>query len=344
MENEIDGSNAGESLTLDQAAAAYVKTTAPNEADTGQSDDVVQDEGDTTDETELASEDAGDETDGETEDEGQADETEDEDEPESDQGRYVAKNGKVKLEDGSTVTVDDLIKGNLRDRDYRQKTMEAAEVKKTYTAQSEALTASQQQLENDRAMVIQVLQAIIGDPPSPTMLDPSHADFDILGYNQKKANQEAWGQYLQQFLQQDQKSREQKTAESAKTERETADREWAALVEKLPELKDQKRVDRFISDMKEHSAAYGIKPEELRAIALDHRQALVFKDAIAWRKLQASKANVQKKVEGRPPVQKGGKRLNPAEAKARSATDAMTRLGNTGRLDDAVAAYLATQK
>jgi hypothetical protein len=82
----------------------------------------------------------------------------------------------------------------------------------------------------------------------------------------------------------------------------------------------------------------------MKAVALNHVYAVIADKARRWDKLQASKANVQKKVEGRPPVQKGGKRLNPSEAKARQATDAMTRLGNTGRLDDAVAAYLATQK
>jgi hypothetical protein len=44
---------------------------------------------------------------------------------------YVAPEAKVKLPDGSEATVDDLIKGNLRDRDYRQKTQALATERET---------------------------------------------------------------------------------------------------------------------------------------------------------------------------------------------------------------------
>src|SRR6185369_8912816 len=108
---------------------------------------------------------------------------------------------------------------------------------------------------------------------------------------------------------------------------------------------DAKRVDTFVGDLRKYATdTYGFKPEEMKAIALDHRLALALNDAIKWNKLQASKANVQKKVEGRPPVQKGGKRLNPAESQARRATDAIARAQQSGRLEDVAAAYHASRK
>ena len=141
MENDDTLPEGGETLSIDEAAAAYVKSQT-KAADTGQAEVEDEDTGENADdELQASDEDEGEAENGEADDEGQA-EDETEDEPDSDQGRYVAKNGKVKLEDGSTVTVDELIKGNLRDRDYRQKTMEAAEVKKTFSDQSEALEAS----------------------------------------------------------------------------------------------------------------------------------------------------------------------------------------------------------
>jgi hypothetical protein len=106
-------------LSVEEAAKAYAGVTdeqAPE--DTGQAEADETEEGDTADveDAELSDED-GEETDeGETDEEG---ETEDDsaDEPESDHGRFVAKNGKVKLEDGSVVTISELIDGNLRQSD-----------------------------------------------------------------------------------------------------------------------------------------------------------------------------------------------------------------------------------
>src|SRR6187549_573285 len=135
--DENDSPQAGEELSIDQAAAAYAKISTPNAADTGQVEDEEQSESEPADdELQASDEDAGEEAEGETEDEGQADEETD-DEPETERGRYVAHNGRVKLPDGTESTVDDLIKGNLRDRDYRQKTMAHADEVKTFRSQSE---------------------------------------------------------------------------------------------------------------------------------------------------------------------------------------------------------------
>ena len=70
-------------------------------------------------------------------------------------------------------------------------------------------------------------------------------------------------------------------------------------------------------------------------------------DAAVWERieaLQADKTKVTSKVEGRPPVQKGTRRLSPDGQKVRQQGAAMNRLKQTGRLDDAVAVYLANQK
>ena len=79
-------------------------------------------------------------------------------------------------------------------------------------------------------------------------------------------------------------------------------------------------------------------------VAMDHRFAVIADKAREWDKLQASKTSVPKKLENRPPVQRSGKRLNPQEQQSRKVTEARTRLQQSGRLDDAVALLLATQK
>ena len=121
MENETDSSNAGESLTLDEAAAAYAKATATPEPEGQPEAEEELDSGTTTDEQTPE----GEEADGETEADDQAEDGDEE--PESEQGRFVADNAKVRLPDGTVTTIAELKQGSLRQADYTRKTMELAE-------------------------------------------------------------------------------------------------------------------------------------------------------------------------------------------------------------------------
>lgn len=339
MEDDNTESGAGEALTVEQAATAYAKTLT-KEAPEGQSEaeDEVVDDTTADDEPEATDEEA-EADDGDPDEEGQA-EDQDEEEPESDQGRFVASNGKVRLPDGTVSTVNDLIQGNLRDRDYRQKTMEAAEVKKTSEAKLTAATQLETQLIEQREQVATLLRTIM-----PAKPDSSLAQTDPFAYNVQKAQHEEWLAYVQDFDQQNLTAKQADEQKKAQSRQEKGNAELATLVEKVPALKDEKKFTAFVKDSLEHGAQYGFTPDELRdAIGYDHRMAMVLREAIQWRKLQASKANVTKKVENRPPIAKGGKRLNPAESRARTTNEAFTRLKKSGSVDDAAAAWLASTR
>lgn len=335
MEN--DTVTGGESLSIEQAASAFVKATT-EEVPKDQAE-VEESESDATDdEQQVSDEDAGEDSDGETGDDDQADdETEDDDAPETERGRYVAHNGRVKLADGSESTVSDLIAGNLKNADATRKWQEAAEIRRTAETRSAAIEASEKQIEQQREQMSALLKSIIPEAPDATMLQT-----DPMGYMTQKAQRDQWVNYLNQFDADQQRTVQERQAKAAEEEKAKGAKEWGTLLEKAPDLRDQKKADRFVKDALEHGQSYGFTREEVGRIGLDHRQALVLKDAIAWRKLQASKASVQKKVEGRPPVTKGGKRLNPSEHRARTASDALTRLKETGSVADATAAYLAS--
>ncbi len=113
MEND-DTVSGGESLSIEEAATAFVKATS-EEAPKAKPEEEAEQGEQAEDELQASDEDEG-ESEGEDDPEGQADD-EDEQEPESDQGRFVASNGKVKLPDGTVSTVADLIAGNMKERD-----------------------------------------------------------------------------------------------------------------------------------------------------------------------------------------------------------------------------------
>ena len=149
----------------------------------------------------------------------------------------------------------------------------------------------------------------------------------------------------QQARAQQQQVYQARQAEAQQGAKETAEREWTTLVEKLPVLKDPAKAKAFGDKLLTAGKANGFSEDELRSLLpTDHRLALVLRKAAKWDDLQASKPKVKEKVEGRPPVQKGGRRLSPAESRAREASDAITQARKSGRLEDVAAAYHATRK
>lgn len=339
--NDIDTpETGGDGLSIEEAAAAYAKVRA-TEADTGQSGSADADE---SEDTELppSDEDEGG-ADEDATDEGQADD-EDGEEPDTEQGRYVAHNGRVKLPDGSESTVADLIQGNLRDRDYRQKTMTLAEERKASEAQSAAIKASQQQLEDERQYMADLLRSVVPPMPSPSMTDPQSPDFDPVGYSHKRVLHEQWLEHLNHLQNASNEARRQAAEEARQFRSRRADTEFQALVAKVPEFKDQKKVDRFVSDMLALGTGIGFSKEELGQVALDHRFAMIMRLALKGQRAEASAPAAQKKVEGKPPVLRGGKRLNPTEQRGRTASDAFATLRNEGTVEAAAAAWRASKR
>lgn len=343
-------------LSLSEAVAAYSQTT--KEADAGQSEVDEGEEGTPLETTDDEAE-AGDGTDGEeqTDEEGQPDdeETDGEEEAETEEdeaeevggGKFAADDAKVRMPDGSFLTIAQLKSGNLMDRDYRQKTMALAEEKKSLATMSETVTQTKQQLETERDFMARLLQSVMPPQPVRPAVSAAADPFAWTQYQEQKEQYDAYLQHLTYIQQQQDGSKQELTAKQQEERTERINSEWNALLEKAPALSDPAKLQAFEAELVAAGTDYGFSREEIAAqVPMDHRMALVLRDAMAWRKLQANKSNAQDKTPApkRPPVQKGGKRLNPGAIQARDAKSAMDRLGKTGSLRDGVAAYLATQK
>jgi hypothetical protein len=321
----------GGSLSLAEAAAAYATPAKDEEAPEATSDS----EQPTEDEAEFAT----DETDGEPapdEDEGQA---EDAPEPEPEAPAYVAPEAKVKLPDGSEATVDDLIKGNLRDRDYRQKTQALASERETFKAKASEIQQLEKTLAEDRDWTIQLIQSLMPQRP-----DPSMYTHDPIGFGEQDLAYRTRKEQLDYLVYQAQQTKQRSVADQQEAEKDLVAREWQATLEVMPELKEPKRLQSFVSDIQGELVKAGYTPAEIARVAHDHRQLPIIRDAIAYRKLQANKAKVAAKVEGRPPVQRGGTRPAPEAQRAKESRAAMDRLKSSGSLRDGVAALLALEK
>lgn len=324
-----EGTDDTSPLSLDEAAAAYASLGNADGPDDGQPDA----EQEAQDDVELEANEA--EQGDEPEDEGQA-----EDEPEAPAiPAYVADDAKVKLADGTEVTVAELKNGTLRLQDYRQKTAEIAEQRRAFEAKSSEFQQLEQQVSADRDFMVQLMQSLMPQKP-----DYSMVSVDPIGYAEQNAQYQARKEQLDYLVAMQQHTAQKRQADEAEASKEVRAREWQATLDHMPELKDPKRLSSFVGEIQKAGAEYGYTPAEIQNVGLDHRQVLVLRDAIKWRNLQASKSKVPAKVEGRPPVQRAGTRQSPEAQKSRDARVAMDRLKSSGSLRDGVAALLAIEK
>jgi hypothetical protein len=233
-------------------------------------------------------------------------------------------NTRLRLRDGSEVTVGELKKryGELQEIPRRSQEFEA---------QRQALEQRQAQFAQQEQFVSQVLPIAIqmateNLPPEPHP-DLLHTD-PMLHYEMSNRRAQAVVK-LQQLhhaqlagRQQLQQRTQAEMAQYLKAERER-------LIEALPELKDSAKAQAFQSEIVQTARHYGFTDQDIAQV-YDHRLLKMAKDAAAYRKIMAAKPKVEAKAQNAPPVATPGKRASPSEQKGRDRTDQLQRLKETG--------------
>lgn len=329
--NTPEGIGNDGTLSLDEAIKAYAAVSSEEVREDQPEDDEeeVQDDAELSDEEE--------EVDGETADEDDAEDGESDDEPE--QGRFVSDDGKVRLEDGTVITIAELKRGNLREADYTRKNQERAERERQLEAHREQLTQYEQQLAMARDITFKVLETRMPQEPDPELLMN-----DPIGYMQAKAAYDRGMKEYGKLQQETAQLREQQQQIEAYERHQMLAREQQALSQKIPEFSDPAKRPAFIASIVEAAKDYGISSEELGGI-VDHRVIVALKDLARLKGInKAASSVVPKKTANKPPVSTGSKRLAPSEQRGREVNTALQRLNKSGSLKDGVAAYLATQR
>lgn len=318
-----------ESLSLEEGIAAFTQAPA-EEAAPGQSNvEEAQSDEEQPDNLETDVQD-----DPEGEDQSQDDEQEDT--PQA--PVYAAADAKVKLPDGTEVTVNDLVKGNLLERDYRQKTTRIAETERAFAQRIEQVQHLETRMAEDRQFMEEILNGFMPQKP-----DPSMSAQDPIGYIEANARYEQQRQYLDHIVNGSREAQARKAQAEQQQLIGVKAREWQALVTEMPELKDDAKLSAFVGRLQNAGQSYGFTPQDMQALAMDHRMTLVMRDAAKWRDLQANKSRATQKVEGRPPVA-SSTRQPPQLRKAREEKVSMDRLSQTGSFRDGVAALLARER
>jgi len=315
-------------MSLDQAVEAFMAVEEP--VQTEESSAIMEDDIATNDVETTEDDSDVDYSDDEESDENDTDEefAEDNDEPDqSEPSKFTVKVDGEELE----VTLEDL-KRSFAGQGKIQKGMQAAaEARKQAEAIQQQMAAAAQQLQ---AMYQQVQQQGFIAPPK----EPSRElfDSDPIGYMEAKMQYEdklkAFNEQQAQMTQLQQQQMQQQQAQ----QQQMLQSEVEALRQKIPELSNPEKADRFRADLvSTASEYYGYSPEDLSGVT-DHRALMVLRDAMMWRKSQKGRSKVDEKAKkARPVIKPQAKRT--ADPKRVQVQKSKAQLKKSGSVEDALA-------
>jgi hypothetical protein len=314
-----DGVAALESINLDPTEDLQEENEATPQAKTKpDADDQEADEGDGEDGAEDAD---GEDPDADDEDDGPG---------AYDKGRFAADTAKVTLEDGTVITVAELKRNNLYQRDYSRKTIELAEQRKHFDQERSQVGQVAQSLAQQREFILQAARHFLPRPPDRAMMDA-----DPIGFMQAKAAYDEQMQIVSalQYQQKAEQARMSQDGEQSTVARRRTEAE--RLIQAVPEFRDRKVYDQFWSEAVDAMKEYGFAPDELQG-ADDHRMYLVMRDVVKYRKALKSAPKVKQDVQGKPKMFKGGRRMDPKARNSRDAQSRMDRLRREGSIEAAM--------
>jgi hypothetical protein len=240
----------------------------------------------------------------------------------------------VTLEDGTTISIADLKTNHMFQRVFTKKTEEMARREEQREAEYRSkVSEAENEIRQKRDLILENYHLIVPKEPSYDPNDPVGYIEDMAHYQERmKMLNSLW----QQKQQEEQKTTEQREAEVA----EFMATQKQLLVQKLPHLKDDGKREAFKKDIADiGGTVYGVTPEEVSQIA-DARYMQILHDAIAYQKLKAKAATVQKQVVAKPKLVQQ-QRMAPQTIQERDRQGRFESLRKSGSIDAAARAIEA---
>ncbi len=253
----------------------------------------------------------------------------------------VGDDFEITLEDGQKISLGELKRNNLFQRDYTRKTMELSEQKKQQDEEfTKRVSEAENEIRQQRDFILNYAQRFMPKPPNPSMMDENSPDYDPIGFLHEQQRYQQEASEFNNLVQQ----REREFAEQQYKQTEEMKHNLAAEQEKLfkamPKLKDDKAREAFHKEAVDiGGTTYGITPEEISQIG-DHRYMRILHDAIQYRKAVAKAAAVQKEVAAKPKLVQQ-QRMAPQAIQDRDRQGRFKQLRETGSIDAAAKAIEA---
>lgn len=263
-------------------------------------------------------------------------------------GRFAADNAKVKLEDGTVISVADLKRNNLFQRDYTKKTTEHAEAVKAFDAKRSEVDQQAQSLTQLAEYLDWYSQNYL--PQQPPQFEGT-PETDPIGYLQhsQKLQQFQQAQGLRNYFNAERQKFQQAAQQKAQAEARAAfESEMQNLVANDPNVgandpkfwSDNDRVKQMTETLVADGAKWwGLTKDDLSALTTAKHWRIV-RDAVRYRQALGKASQVRKEVQQKPVMSKGGRRADP---RARGNADRQARseqLRKSGSFEAGVASLM----
>lgn len=235
---------------------------------------------------------------------------------------YADETAKVKLADGSEVTVAELTQSRMRQQDYTRKTQELANERKT-------VQANVQRMEAITAAFVDRISSLVPDPPPPELIytDPQKA------YQMQQIHERAMKQ-VEELIAMGDAPKEIGAALSESDNRKQLQEANARLIEMFPETAGGPAREAFFNGVQSVANDLGFSNADLSAVR-DPRIFALAHWAHKGMAADKAKATAKAKVAAAPPAtpRKPGQGARQANGNAA----AMQKLARSGSLRDALA-------
>ena len=228
------------------------------------------------------------------------------------------------------VTLDELQKGYSRTQDYTRKTQQIAETRKAVEAEAAAIRAEREQY----AQLLGALKQQLESAEAPVDLDRLYNEDPIEWVRQRELLRDK--QEKLAAIQSEQARLSQLTAQQRAQEMQAhLASQQEALIQAVPEWKDQKKAQAEKALLVEFGKKIGFSEEELKNV-YDHRAVIALRKAALYDQMMSKRGQIK------PVINNGPRPAKPSAAGRVSttteATRAKQRLAKTGRVNDAVSA------
>lgn len=192
------------------------------------------------------------------------------------------------------VKQSELRAGYMKDADYRRKTAEVAEQRRHVEQFAQQVQQQRQFAATQLDVFLGSLhKELLGSQPDPKLIDDDPQEF-----MRQQTAYHTRAQQFQQAMQYRQAVAAQEQQDQQRVQAESIEQENRLLLEKMPELREEKSRTAAFSDVAKFLSGIGYTPEELNQLT-DHRALMVAMKAAKYDQLQAAKAK-----QAKPPVPK----------------------------------------
>ena len=192
------------------------------------------------------------------------------------------------------VKQSELRAGYMKDADYRRKTAEVAEQRRQVEQVAQQVQQQRQMYATQLDVYLGSLhKELVGSQPDPKLIEDDPQEF-----MRQQAAYNTRAQQFQQAMQYRQAVAAHQQQDEQRALAETIEQENRLLLDKMPELREEKTRTAAFSDVAKFLSGLGYSPEELNQLT-DHRALMVAMKAAKYDQLQAAKAK-----QAKPPVPK----------------------------------------